>query len=348
MKLLFIVVALICVNALQILFVSSAYTRYSIWTVFRYSFIYKGLLQNKKWLLPLVQLGMLLGLLLGPLLNILYVIVTQLRFSTGITAQLKFVNKHPLMGPEIRGLSYHIPYAIRNNTSSIVLLPELQNKMYWYDYFREHDIMTPEVVGLIRNGRVSLSAPLENDRRYICKHIQDTGGSDVQLLDLDDPPINGSYIIQEYVSSINKVAENWRITTLFDHVNNNTQVFDVLHTINPNPNDIKTNCNSLYLNYEITGQRKRRVQTQHYQSFVDPNGYLALAINQALSLHKSMDFDLLAIGWDVILSDGGPVFLEGNIVPGLLRRYDRLYYSKIGRYMEVLLHNSSHGNPKRG
>lgn len=66
-------------------------------------------------------------------------------------------------------------------------------------------------------------------------------------------------------------------------------------------------------------------------------------VKECLHLHKQLPFGQIEVSWDIILSDDGPVYLEGNIIPPgcdykilIFENKENLRYF-INRYMAVIL-----------
>lgn len=158
----------------------------------------------------------------------------------------------------------------------------------------------------------------------------------MHIFNKNELPKDSTYVIQEYITGYKKIAENWRITTLISKKTNKPCVHSILLTINKNSNDIKTNCNTFYHNYEIKSRRMRFIKSAKWVSHNYDEKLINKAIEIALELHESLNKGIKCIGWDVILSENGPCFLEGNVVPGVLRRNDIYYYEKINKYIEEI------------
>ncbi len=47
-----------------------------------------------------------------------------------------------------------------------------------------------------------------------------------------------------------------------------------------------------------------------------------------------MKYNLSSVGWDIIISQDGPYFLEGNMCHGIVRKKDIYYYEKIQEFIQ--------------
>ncbi len=52
-----------------------------------------------------------------------------------------------------------------------------------------------------------------------------------------------------------------------------------------------------------------------------------------------MKYNLSSVGWDIIISQDGPYFLEGNMCHGIVRKKDIYYYEKIQEFIQKLIHD---------
>lgn len=328
-----LILLIIMLNLLSISLFADNFTLHYIYTTIKYPYIYKKLLRDRYWSIPTMLITGLLILFLGHILILFYVALTFWKYDGSLPSQLIFLIKHPLMNPEIRGLAYHVPLAIKLNANQVDKIPDFQNKLFWKKYFCNMRVYSPKVYGIIKNGKLILDEDIKDNKTIIIKRIQDTGGSNIQLLNYGNLPNDATYIVQEYIASYKHIAENIRITTLLCNRSYKAFAWNILLTINNNPNDIKTNCNTLYKNYEIIGSFKRMVNSSIYNMHGYDVDMIRLAKDTAIYLHNNLPLFICCIGWDVILTTNGPCFLEGNIVPGLLRRNDVKYYSKIKEYI---------------
>jgi glutathione synthase/RimK-type ligase-like ATP-grasp enzyme len=62
-----------------------------------------------------------------------------------------------------------------------------------------------------------------------------------------------------------------------------------------------------------------------------------ITIADAIKLDKNMKYNLSSVGWDIIISQDGPYFLEGNMCHGIVRKKDIYYYEKIQEFIQKLI-----------
>lgn len=210
-----------------------------------------------------------------------------------VYADLLLYIKHPLLLS--KGMAYNavLPYIVKDSE----LKPNTFNKIYWGKLFRKLGIPTPIIIGTIKNGVIKYKKDegTNINNKYIIKEVHGCCGNGIEMFDVNNIPLTGYYIIQEYID-IGESTMTYRIITNTCDIST-VSVMEVYSLKN----------DSLVSNISHGGKLTL--------IDINNNNILRGVIKQSIIAHKKVNrtHKCNTIGWDVIIKDGVSYFLEGNI-----------------------------------
>lgn len=285
----------------------------------------------------LTPYGYMFGFLLDILVNIgvfFYTLVIVLNigttffcYRTPVLEQAKFLIRHPFCIPKIQGRCYHVSNALHNNG---YVFHDINSKLYWDALFKSCNVRTPEIYGIIENGEMKLFRELP-DTTLIIKPVKLYSANGIKIFDIEKIPEKGHYIIQEYIKSFNNLPHSFRIVTIRKQQPQPTvEHWLTTLSVNTNENALTTSVGGKTVNdYEIRQDKARNVLRDEWQKHHLSEKHIQDAVDAALVLHKNMKFYIQSVGWDLILAEDGPYFLEGNMCHGIVRKRDLYYYDRL-------------------
>ena len=227
-------------------------------------------------------------------------------------------------------------------TSQICLL---RDKFMFYKYMKENQLPVPEVFGIVKDGKLYSNDLQEQDFEMLkdrtdyfmkdvdgecasfVKHI--TGYSDLKKV--CEERKKGFYILQESVHQSKKMNElnsksinTLRIVTV--HSKGKIKVLSSLLRVGTSETGNFDNwaAGGLAIGIQNNGYLKKYGLykpghglkiSEHPDSKIEFEKYKVPMLNEAYDLaikaHKFF-YNVGAIGWDVAITDDGPIFIEGN------------------------------------
>ena len=203
-------------------------------------------------------------------------------------------------------------------------------KTFWFDTFKRYNVPTPHVYGtILKNESTGSSIHLWDDeqlqynRTYAIKSACGGLGADLHFAKPNEfytLPLqsNKEYIVQDVVESckifMSDKQFHARITTIYNSISKRFEVLSIRFNFSKDTTNLNTNQKHgksnivTFVPPDLTGLRESvRVDID----------IVHRAIAQALKLHSSHPVfsKINVIGWDIILTCNGYVFLEGNLAP---------------------------------
>ncbi len=264
------------------------------------------------------------------LIILINILLTSFYFKSSLYDQMSFLLKHPFCFPKIQGRCYHVSDALSRNG---YIYKDINNKLYWDSLFKTCNVNTPNIIGLIDDSEIEL---YEENIPYKCiiKPLKLYSANGIQVFNIDTVPPNGKYIIQEYKNSFNNIPHSIRIVTIRSK-DNNYHLWAINLSVNRNEDSLTTSIGDINVtDYEIRGDEARNVLFNVWKKHNLPEKHIKKAIADAIKLHKNMKYNLSSVGWDIIISQDGPYFLEGNMCHGIVRKKDIYYYEKIQEFIQ--------------
>jgi hypothetical protein len=256
-------------------------------------------------------------------------------YKTPILDQIRFLIKHPFSIPKIQGRCYHVSNALANNG---YIFHDINSKLYWDALFKTCNVRTPNVYGVIEEGNINMFMDLPSDERLvIIKPVKLYSANGIKLFNQEEIPEKGHYIIQEYIKSFNKLPHSIRIVT----IRNKKEYIDTVQhwmttlSVNSNEDALTTSVGGKTVNdYEIKEDLARNVLDDEWIPHHLSMNNLNSAVEEAKKLHLNMKYFIQSVGWDLILTDDGHYFLEGNMCHGIARKRDIYYYDRIQDFID--------------
>ena len=257
--------------------------------------------------------------------NLAYVAYTAHRYNAPWYIQAYNLIRDPLIVPLIE-CSWLSGMNAAFNDHALFL--RLQDKLFWNDHFEANGAPTPKVVGTVKQGKIVKNRFYTAGGAYIVKPIVGGLGNHIALFNEQNPPTTGEFIIQEQV--IQKGTKgHFRIVTLFDGTN--CEVVSLYMCIN-GKDKLASNNHAGGRCHDVDIQ-KGEVRYMHgldtdLLAKYFPKQLLKQAIIKSTELHKALPKYIVTVGWDVMITDSGLYFLEGNVPAGTVLETDRMYYEK--------------------
>lgn len=220
------------------------------------------------------------------------------------------------------------------------------DKIWQDELFVRHKAPRAKILSVWRNGkeerRTGESADDDKGRiQWIWKPVYATMGLGIdRCKDTDKPPANAVYMMVEQVMpSYHPCAEWFRISTLWRHEESAPRFGYCWRTYNKTSDTrVQTDIiggHAVLLKggplpfvgtHEDYGERESDPTAHGFydageKKWVDASKYhdaLLKAFELALSMHAELGKELPNVGWDVMVRESGPVFLEFNINNGFL------------------------------
>uniref|UniRef100_A0A6C0DRB1 Alpha-L-glutamate ligase-related protein ATP-grasp domain-containing protein n=1 Tax=viral metagenome TaxID=1070528 RepID=A0A6C0DRB1_9ZZZZ len=272
-----------------------------------------------------IRLLISLYLIFSVPVNLVYVAFTAHRYNAPWYNQLYNIIRNPTTAPmfECSWLS-----GMNAAFNDHPLFLRLQDKIFWNDLFEAHGALTPKIVGTVKQGKIVKNRFYTAGGAYIVKPIVGGLGNHIALFNEQQPPTTGEFIIQEQV--IQKDTKgHFRIVTLFD--GKNCEAVSLYMCINGKDKLASNNhaggrCHDVDVK-EGTVRYMREMETDLLGRFFSKQ-LLKQAIVKSTELHKALPNYVVTVGWDVMITDNGVYFLEGNVPSGTVLERDRMYYEK--------------------
>ncbi len=221
----------------------------------------------------------------------------------------------------------------------------LRDKFMFYKYMKANSFPVPEVFGIIKDGKIYSSCLdeqsvdyLKNEFDYFIKSVDGECASFVKhIASFEDFKTvfskikNGCYILQRSIhqsEEINKLNSNSINTLRVVTVNSggNIKVLSSLLRVGTNATGNVDNwaAGGLAIGIQNNGYLKKygfykpgygTKTEKHPDSKIEFEKYKVPMLNEAYELsikaHKFF-YNVGAIGWDIAITEDGPVFVEGN------------------------------------
>lgn len=260
------------------------------------------------------------------------ILLTSFYFKANLREQVSFLLKHPFCFPKIQGRCYHVSDALHKNG---YVFQDINNKLYWDSLFKSCNVNTPYIYGIIKNTEIDIYDGGDiPDHKAIIKPLKLYSANGIKLFNIHNLPESGDFIIQEYKSSYNNIPHSIRIVTIRTS-QGNCFVWAMNLSVNRNEDSLTTSIGARNVtDYEIIGDTARNVLFDVWEKHNIPKKHLDKAISDAIKLHENMKYNISSVGWDVIIAEDGPYFLEGNMCHGIVRKKDIYYYEKIKDFIE--------------
>jgi hypothetical protein len=277
----------------------------------------------------LIRIIIAIYILLSPVINIFYVLFTSYKYNYPAYKQYYQICVNPLLIPKFVCSLLNGIYAAKTDVSLFI---KMQNKLFWNNLFIKNNVNTPFIIGNIKNKKIILNYPINNNKKYIIKPI--VGGLGKNIMDFNDLTIsnidNNNYIIQEKIIQT-KIKGHFRINTLFNKKYNKYQLLNIYLSLNAK-NKIASNnhnggkCYEVNINddviRDICNDNINKLTNIFSRNIIDK------IINDALYLHKDLPNNIISVGWDVMIEDNKYFFLEGNVPHGTVANDDKYFYEK--------------------
>jgi len=275
--------------------------------------------------LILIRLLGILYLIFSVPVNLAYVAYTAHRYNTPWYSQAYNVITNPLIAPTLECSWLNGMNAVFNDRPLFI---RLQDKIFWNDLFEAHGAPTPKIVGTVKQGKIVKNRYYTAGGTYIVKPIIGGLGNHIAVFNEQQPPTTGEFIIQEQV--IQKGTKgHFRIVTLSDGIN--CEVVSLYMCINGKDKLASNNhaggrCHDVDVKAG-TVRYMRGLDTDLLAKYFS-KPLLKQAIDKSVELHKTLPNYIVTVGWDVMITDTGLYFLEGNVPSGTVLETDRMYYEK--------------------
>jgi len=264
----------------------------------------------------------------------------------------KFFLRHPF-AVEGEGLGNGAGLAMYSAAESLTYPDGMYDQFYnmfhdkiWQDkLFVRHKAPRAKILSLWRDGKMEREYASAGDDKgkiqWIWKPVYATMGLGIdRCKNLDKPPSNAVYMmVEQVIPSYHPCAEWFRISTLWRHEKSAPEFGYCWRTYNKTTDTrvqtdiigghavlVKGGPRPYVGTHEEYGQDES-LSTAHgfYDAgdnkWVDASQYrdaLLQAYELALRMHKELGKELANVGWDVMVRESGPVFLEFNINNGFL------------------------------
>ncbi len=197
-----------------------------------------------------------------------------------------------------------------------------ESKHFWVRLFNRHGVSTPKIYGYIKNGEYSgRPNPTESgdvivkaDRGCLGGGIDLVRrGKEIALTKYKGENGAGLHWVTERVYTSKALADHdcpqhFRVITCRDLKTKEIGVFDLCQYVERSKGSFKSNGGTARYGLDC-----RSV----------PDG--SFMVDQAVKMHENLTPQFVA--WDVMVTDAGPCFLEGNVVFGGLASYARADYT---------------------
>ena len=278
----------------------------------------------------LIRIIIAIYILLLPIINFFYVLFTSYKYNYPAYKQYYEICVNPLLIPNFDCSLLSGIYAAKND---IELFIKMQNKYFWNDLFIKNNVNTPLIIGNIKNKKIILNHPMNNNKKYIIKPI--VGGLGKNIMDFNDLTISNiddnNYIIQEKIIQT-KIKGHFRINTSFNKKYNEHQLLNIYLCLN-DKNKIASNnhnggkCNEV--NIDNDNIRNMYNDDNIYKlSNIFSKNIIDNIIFDALNLHKDLPNHIISVGWDIMIEDNKYFFLEGNVPHSTVFKDDKYFYEK--------------------
>ncbi len=194
---------------------------------------------------------------------------------------------------------------------------KLNNKIYWYEKFLEHNISQPKIIAYNYKNKIKILEKFKINQDYIIKPISSTSGLGIKKIKGKD--INfminkyKDIIIQEFIKDcFKKESRHFRYVSLYDG-----RSFILNESISSN--------NVLISNMALGGYNYCRFSdfnSNDCNLSKNENNALNKIIFKLSKLHKNEFSNIFVIGWDIMLNCNNKnnvkaYCLEGNNIAGV-------------------------------
>lgn len=221
----------------------------------------------------------------------------------------------------------------------------LRDKYLFYEFMSKNDLPVPEVFAVIKKGKLYTNRldeisfdTLKNEKEYFMKDIDGECASFVKKIKdyehlkvLLKMKIKGTYILQRKIEQCKEFNEfnsksinTLRVVTV--NIDGNVEVLTSLFRVGTNKSGNVDNwaAGGLAIGIKNDGYLKKYgfykphfgLKTdKHPDSNIIFDSFQIPMLNEAYELAKEAHkyfYTVGAIGWDIAITDEGPVFIEGN------------------------------------
>lgn len=212
------------------------------------------------------------------------------------------------------------------------------DKLFCHRFFESHGVRHPTLVAEVagHKRREIFLEPDKAPKNLVWKPRYSTMGLGVEKFEgweqVDDgkewAPSAVPYVLEEFIQSTEYEASEWyRMTTLWEYNEAEPKPGYIWRTRNKK-GDTRVQTDIIGGAYCITTKHKPFVGPADKGTSIDPRTgkkqpldkkvevALTTAIDQQLKMHKNLGQELHSIGWDVMIVDDTPLFIEFNINNG--------------------------------
>lgn len=273
------------------------------------------------------------------------ILINQLfyKYDMSYFQRVNYLLEYPLKHNELLN---SLESAIETSIIDKDKILEIQHKLFWNELFIKNNVNTPQIVGLIDNGKLYLDKEKYNsNKEYIIKYEfgGDSGG--LNKFDINNIPLKEKYIIQERIR--NKEYNGYiRIVTIRNKKNEIIPIFSYFYILNKKDFEDNNKISSARIEggsvFEIDINNKKInpvfddiILNDYFQNIINNFNWdlYEKAINDCIKLHSKINY-CNSVAWDVIITDNTHYLLEGNIPGGTLHNLNKKYYEKTMKYNE--------------
>jgi len=278
----------------------------------------------------------IIGLFFYPLLLVGYLFIAKNgNHSMSILQKFWYHWTHPISFPYLNGggIYSYLDYVDRHKKTF-----PYGGKLFWHQLFKKHNVDSPHIYFIIHTNYIQKYHNLP-PKDLIVKPLYGSQGkgleywkyskkynkyyNDTLKLILNASQLihrlknsGNQYMVSEFVKQAShspypNCPQNIRIITYQDNINN-IKTFTIQYNVQKNKEIISSNSND-----------KPDIFFNINQDTLFDGTKQLFGLNQAIEKAKILHSDLpfFSIGWDIILSDRGPIFLEGNLCHSLGNDY---------------------------
>ena len=287
--------------------------------------------QGFKFPIKIYRFGFLILKLFSLPIAILWTILYGHKYNNSFFNKINSLTKNPLAYPEF---SYSLQTAIPWYKSKYAQYYDINDKIFWYNVFKNLNVPQPTLYAIIENGKITKQIKKFNGE-MIFKPSNGGWGRGIRLFNNEEiPSIKEKTLVQERIK--NEINNSYfRIITTKDKM---IQIF-YYFTNDKNPlsvNTISTKSSSKnYLNFEtleIINPSNEQIINKLDHKFKNT---LNNAIKDAIKITDYLQYPIV-VSFDVITRGNNHYFLEGNVPGGAYTKKYKNYFNLI-KNIETLI-----------